>query len=534
MNDRLKLPKSWVVARIPDVAQINPRKDGLDLKNEDPVHFVPMAAVGEAFSGVDTSATRPLGEAIKGYTSFQANDVLFAKITPCMENGKIAVVPRLEHKWGFGSTEFHVLRASVAVLPEWIAHFLFQEQVRREAQRSMTGSAGQLRVPAKWLTDQAIPIPPLNEQRRIVQKIEELFSKLDAGVAALERVQANLKRYRAAVLKAAVEGKLTAEWRVDAASRRVASEETRQDAASTYEPASKLLDRILKERRRKWEEAQLAKYAAAGKEPPKGWREKYQEPPLSIGQEGQALPVNWILVCVDHLLTEPTCNGISVKGSDRPPGVAALRLSAMSAKGFNYNERRYIQIDAETASALSIREDDFFVSRGNGSLHLVGRGTLAQAPPDRVVFPDTMIRLRLSNWKQLRRYVSLAWQSRVIRGQIEKKARTTAGIYKISQRDIESFWLPLPPLAEQDQIVAEVERRLSIVDELETQVAADLKRAGRLRQSILKRAFAGRLVPQDPNDEPAVKLLERIKAARREASEPVAGRPRRTSRRAGS
>ena len=108
-----------------------------------------------------------------------------------------------------------------------------------------------------------MPVAPLDEQRRIVAKIEELFSDLDAGVAALERAKANLKRYRAAVLKAAVEGKLTEQWRAD---------------HPNTEPASKLLARILTERRQKWESAQLAKFAAAGKEPPKNWREKYVEP----------------------------------------------------------------------------------------------------------------------------------------------------------------------------------------------------------------------------------------------------------------
>ncbi|MFO0889888.1 MAG: hypothetical protein U0790_12195 [Isosphaeraceae bacterium] len=108
-----------------------------------------------------------------------------------------------------------------------------------------------------------VPFAPINEQRRIVAKIEELFSDLDAGVAALERVRANLKRYRASVLKAAVEGKLTEDWRAQ---------------HPDTEPAPVLLERILTERRRQWEKDQLAKFAQAGKQPPKGWREKYVEP----------------------------------------------------------------------------------------------------------------------------------------------------------------------------------------------------------------------------------------------------------------
>ena len=132
-----------------------------------------------------------------------------------------------------------------------------------------------------------VPLAPLNEQRRIVAKMEELFSDLDAGVAALKRAKVNLKRYRAAVLKAAVEGKLTEEWRAE---------------HSDTEPASKFLARILTERRQKWEADQLAKFAAAGKEPPKNWREKYVEPTPPDTNGLPELPEGWCWVTLGQLL----------------------------------------------------------------------------------------------------------------------------------------------------------------------------------------------------------------------------------------
>jgi type I restriction enzyme S subunit len=144
-----------------------------------------------------------------------------------------------------------------------------------------------------------------------------------------------------------------------------------------------------------------------------------------------------------------------------------------------------------------------------------------------------MIRLRFAPLSPLPQFSRVVWMSRLVRQQIEKKARTTAGIFKISQRDIEGFRLPLPPLAEQGSIVGEVERRLSIVEEVETAIEADLKRAARLRQSVLKRAFEGRLVPQDSLDEPAEQLLDRIRQEQATAGngEPAGRRRSPSSRR---
>lgn len=187
------------------------------------------------------------------------------------------------------------------------------------------------------------------------------------------------------------------------------------------------------------------------------------------------------------------CNGISVKGSMTPPGVPALRLNAMTETGFDYSKVRYIPIDAALAKELEVKAGDFFVSRGNGSLRLVGRGTVAQTPPRQCVFPDTMIRLRIAVAMGISRWISTIWSAELIRRQIEKRVKTTAGIWKISQPELGSILLPVPPEAEQHRIVAEVERRLSIIEELEAAAETNLTRADCLRQSILQHAFTGRM-----------------------------------------
>jgi type I restriction enzyme, S subunit len=149
----------------------------------------------------------------KGYTPFQREDVLFAKITPCMENGKMAVVPELHNGIGFGSTEFHVLRAYEGVGPNFLYYFVSSKSFRYDAEHNMTGAVGQKRVPTPYFEKCSIPLPPTNEQKRIVAKIEELFSELDKGIENLKTAREQLRVYRQAVLKHAFKGKLTAHWR---------------------------------------------------------------------------------------------------------------------------------------------------------------------------------------------------------------------------------------------------------------------------------------------------------------------------------
>ncbi len=203
-----ELPPSWSEAAIEDVALVNPPYRS-DLPTDVPVSFVPMAAVEAGTGHVDTSEIRFAGELQgKSYRSFEEGDVLFAKITPCMENGKMAVARKLCSGYGFGSTEFHVLRVASGINPDYLLHFVSHERFRRDAARNMKGTAGQLRVPKNYLKEQRIPVPPAAEQERIVAVIDEQFSRLDAGVEALARLRRNLSRMRVAVLDAAVAGRL--------------------------------------------------------------------------------------------------------------------------------------------------------------------------------------------------------------------------------------------------------------------------------------------------------------------------------------
>jgi len=194
-----------------DVCEINPSKK-LALSNDTEISFIPMEAI--SIDGhIDVSRSIPV-EKIKNYTVFREGDILFAKITPCMENGKGAITVGLKNGWGAGSTEFIVLRPDTGiVLPQWVYLFLSQKSFRLNCQQNMTGSAGQKRVPAKYLAKCKIPVPSITEQEQIISRIEELFSQLDKGVETLQKTKQQLAVYRQAVISSAFPDIEAGEWK---------------------------------------------------------------------------------------------------------------------------------------------------------------------------------------------------------------------------------------------------------------------------------------------------------------------------------
>jgi len=366
----------------------------------------------------------------------------------------------------------------------------------------------------------ALPVlvPPQAEQIRIVEAIESYLSRLDDAMETLERVQRNLKRYRASVLKAAVEGRL------------VPSEaELARAKGWEYEPASVLLERILAERRRRWEEAELAKLKAKGKVPKNDkWKAKYVEPAGPDTSELPELPEGWCWTTVDQLIAEPLANGRSVKTASI--GFPVLRLTALRGGTIDLSEHKIGEWTAQEAEKYLVRSGDILVARGNGSIRLVGIGGLVPPLSTPVAYPDTMIRICLCDGVEPRLFL-LAWNSRLGRTQVEMKAKTTAGIYKVNQVDLSTCLFPLPPAHEQCRIQSEIERLFSVGDASMVLSAKSETRCARLRQSILKWAFEGRLVDQDPNDEPAEVLLERIRAERAAGNGKKQSRTRRVNTR---
>ena len=472
MSEFVELPNTWAFAPLSSIADVNPRSFcPLPSAVSQPVHFVPMSAVTEEFGGIDISARRPLGDVQKGYTSFLTNDVLLAKITPCMENGKLALVPPLQDHLAFGSTEFHVLRAKDQVQPSWLAYFLSQSAFRRLARQNMTGSAGQLRVATTWLSDALIPVAPATEQTRIVAKLEELLSDLDAGVAELKAAQKKLAQYRQSLLKAAVEGALTAAWRTQ---------------HQPTETGAQLLQRILQERRARWEARQLARFAEQGKTPPKDWQKKYPEPVQPDTTDLPELPQGWVWATAEMLF--------SWGSGDFLPASAQIDGDYPVYGGNGINGRH---------NAANVGHATIVIGRVGAHCGNVFRTESAAWVTDNAIYATAKNEF-------------ITWAHSELTMQAANLGSGSKGGAQpfISQKILNDTFIALPPIREQERILEEYVVALNSNEEMAASIAISLQQSTAQRQNILRAAFSGQLVAQDPHDEPASVLLERIRAER--------------------
>ncbi|WP_433591120.1 restriction endonuclease subunit S [Nocardia sp. CA-145437] len=187
------LPAGWTVATLGDLCEVNPRNYSVPADDDELVSKVPMAAVEAETGRMDPSETIRYRDR-KSLTPFEDNDVLFAKVTPCMENGKIALADGLHNGKGVGSTELYVLRSLGAIEPKYLMYYLLQPGVRKRAAESMTGAVGLRRVPKNYLANLKIPVPSLAEQRRIVSTLDAFLDRVDAAMSSIDDVKRKIKQ----------------------------------------------------------------------------------------------------------------------------------------------------------------------------------------------------------------------------------------------------------------------------------------------------------------------------------------------------
>ncbi len=398
----MKLPKGgWRAATLSDVCGVAPKDAPLSAD----APFVPMDAVNVGVRWPSYFEARGERSGVRA----QAGDVLFARITPCLENGKLAQVPPGTERVG-GSTEFIVLRPGHRVDEGYLYYWCMEPSVRSKAKALMAGVTGRMRLGASDLGKFQIPLPPLDEQRRIVALLEDHLSRLDVADAYL-----------------------------DAALRRAAT----------------LSDQIF--------DSELA------------------------GCEAECVPLG-------GLLTTRLANGKSVRTDDG--GFPVLRLTALRDGRIDLAERKGGAWSATDASRFLVQRGDFLIARGNGSLRLVGRGGLVTDDPDPVAYPDTLIRARPDPAKISPEFLALVWNAPAIRRQVERAAKTTAGIYKINQKDVAAVQVPVPAPVDQERIVLAAAGARESATRLSSTLGHCRMRGAALRRSLLAAAFSGQLTAE--------------------------------------
>ncbi|MCG7757655.1 MAG: restriction endonuclease subunit S [Nitrosomonas sp.] len=447
-------------------------------------------------------------------------DILFNNTNSAELVGKTAVVSRREAGFAF-SNHMTRVRPNSGVNSVFAArqlHFLWMSGYMRHR---CTNHVNQASISSKILAN-TIPflLPPYAEQTRIVEKLEELLSDLDAGVAELKAAQKKLVQYRQSLLKAAVEGKLTAEWRASRETVRAEPVEARSSIhgstssprADEYETGAQLLERILTERRARWEAKQLAKFNAQGKTPPKDWQTKYPEPVKPDTAGLPELPEGWVWASVDML--SEIQGGIQKQPSRAPVKnkFPFLRVANVARGELRLDDVHEIELFEGEYERLALVVGDVLIVEGNGSLTEIGRCAVWDGSICNAVHQNHLIRVRpiLLNSRWMEVWLNsphgidkLTWL-----------AATTSGLYTLSVSKIAKIPVPIPSLSEHSVAIDALHEALT--NQLDQIKAIDLalKKSAAQRQNILRAAFTGQLVPQDPDDEPASMLLERIRAER--------------------
>ena len=488
------LPGAWEWAQIAELGVISPRNDSRD---DHVASFVPMPMIPADYGATNVHEPRPWGEIKRGYTHFAEGDVGLAKITPCFENGKSIVFRNLTGGIGSGTTELHVVRP-IFVNADYIVLFLKSPHFIETGIPRMTGTAGQKRVPADYFANSPFPLPPLDEQHRIVAKVDELMALCDRletarterettrdrlAAATLARLNApdpdlgvfqnhaafaldnlislttrpdQIKALRQTILNLAVRGKLV-----------------EQDPND--EPTGKALKRIEIEREK------LIQQKIIRREKP---LEKIgvNEPPFEI-----PLQWRWKRIGEVALFTQ---YGTSTKSIPSEQGVPVLTMGNVQNGAVVWGNEKKIPATSEEFPTLFLKKFDLLYNRTN-SAELVGKSGIYLGEDDCKTFASYLIRVQLSKISSSPSYVNLAMNAPVFREtQIVPLIKKQTGQANVNGTALKNMLIPLPPLPEQHRIVAKVDELMALCDQLEASLTTGDNTRRRLLDALLHEALA--------------------------------------------
>ncbi len=493
-----QLPRGWAHVTLRELADEGVFADGdwVESKDQDPngeVRLIQLADVG-AGRFVDKSSRFLTAEKAEelGCTFLNAGDVLISRMADPI--GRACIFP--------GAGRPCVTVVDVCILrpgdkraePRWLTGAINSPQFRAKVELAASGTT-RSRVSRSNLGALSLPVPPPNEQRRIVAKLEALQTRSRRARQVLDAVPPLLEKLRQSILASAFRGDLTKDWRAK---------------NKDVEPASKLLERIRTERRKKWEETELAKLKAKGKRPSDDkWKAKYKEPALVDMTGLPELPEGWCWAKASDVVAPDTVitYGIVLPGPPLDHGIPYVR-------GQDIEEGR-ILVDQlwRTTPEIAVAHSRSELAEGDVLLCIIRHLKVAIVPSglDGANVTQGTVRLRPSS-AILGSYVARWLEGPSAQGWMKARYFGNA-MPRINVEDAREIPIPVAPMAEQQAIALAIAKRLEAVESAVKATASCSAQQASLDRATLAKAFRGELVPQDPSDEPAATMRARIAGA---------------------
>ncbi|CAM3516947.1 restriction endonuclease subunit S [Halomonas lysinitropha] len=441
-----ELPEGWSWARLGNISQINPRNDADD---EIIASFIPMPMITTSFHGEHEQEARSWREIKKGYTHFADGDIAIAKITPCFENSKAAVFRNLESGIGAGTTELHVARPYEGTLNQlFILLCLKSPRFLSNGENKMTGSAGQKRVPKDFFAGEPLPFPPLAEQNRIVEKVDELMALCDR-------------------LEQQVGDQLEAhEVLVDTLLDALISSADAAEVAKNWARIAEHFDTLFTT------EASI---------------DKLKVSTLDLAAKGRLVPFYKDEKPLKKILSFGPRNGFSPKECNHATGYKALKLGATTKGKLDLNESKNVEVDVDNSSHLWLRHGDILIQRGNASSH-VGCNVMISEDHPGFIYPDLMMKIRVKEEADPR-FISLYLSAPKSRQFMWKRMTGTSGTMpKISKKVVEAIPIALPDMATQQATIEKVDELMALCDQLKARLSEVGETRTYLAEAVVEQA----------------------------------------------
>ncbi len=446
------IPKQWAWLTLNDIAEWGSGGTPKSSQSEYYGGDIPWLIIADLNDGVVTKSAKTITELGLKNSSAKLVDKGSILIAMYGSIGKLGIA-------GIDCTTNQAIAFTKSILEEVDTKYLFYYLRRIRQELLDVGKGGtQANISQTVLKQVEIPIAPLNEQKRIVAKLEKLLAKVNESCDRLSRIPTILKRFRQSVLASACSGRLTADWR---------------KSHPDIESAEELLKK-------------------------------------DTGNDINELPQSWCFVSVGDVITELKY-GTSKKCSYDKQSHPVLRIPNVVQGVIDCSDLKYTELSDKEYETLRLKIGDILMIRSNGSVSLIGKTAMVTQSEEGFAYAGYLIRLRPNLSLIDPRYLNYYLSSYEIRLQIELPARSTSGVNNINSTEVKKLAIAIPPLEEQKEIVRRVEALFRKCDLIEQRYLTAKAYTDKLTQSILAKAFRGELIPQDSNDEPAEILLERIR-----------------------